>query len=305
MTCEQATELLPWLVNGSLGPQQRAEARHHLESCEQCRNALGETRKAWKVFSEHLPASVLVALAYGEAPEGYDPGLAERHVASCPQCAADLELARMSRRLEGEDQILVFPQRGGRETRRESQPWRTAALAASLVGLIAVGGWSFSALQAGRIPELEAQNRQIQEEQTRLQTAVQQAQSQLAQIAAGQEPQINTWTQDLNLEDRYRGGAGESSTPEAGEVVIPAGVQATSILQAGEDSASGVRRIEILDAGGRMVWGKDGLQRNSATDDFTFTLPPGFLKPGRYTIQLYTREGGKLAPQETYKIRVQ
>src|SRR6059058_1585796 len=111
MNCDDAIEFLPWLLNGSLEARERDEVRRHLTDCERCRAALNDTREAWTVFSQHLPGEALVALAYGEAPAGVDPALAERHLASCPECAAELELARTSRRLEEDDRIAVFPGR--------------------------------------------------------------------------------------------------------------------------------------------------------------------------------------------------
>src|SRR5690242_2639193 len=107
MNCDDAIEFLPWLLNGSLEAGERDEVRRHLATCERCRAALTDTRDAWGIFSQHLPSEALVALAYGETPAGIDPVLAERHLASCPQCAAELELARTSRRLEEDDRIAV------------------------------------------------------------------------------------------------------------------------------------------------------------------------------------------------------
>jgi anti-sigma factor RsiW len=111
MTCDQAIELLPWLLNGTLDAAERDEVRRHLASCESCRQALRATRDTWDLFDQHIPSQDLVALAWGDRPAGIDPALAEAHLASCPQCAAELELARMSRRLEEEGNVAVFPVR--------------------------------------------------------------------------------------------------------------------------------------------------------------------------------------------------
>src|SRR3954454_11692273 len=109
MNCDQAIEFLPWLLNGTLEATESGEVRRHLATCERCRAALNDTRDAWTIFSQHLSSEALVALAHGEAPAGIDPALAERHLASCPECAAELELARTSRRLEEYEKIAVFP----------------------------------------------------------------------------------------------------------------------------------------------------------------------------------------------------
>src|SRR5688572_20172163 len=97
MTCEHATELLPWLLNGTLEPAERQEVLEHVRKCEACRRALDEARLALAAAGAHLPAEALVAAAFGEPmPPGIDAALVEEHLAACPQCAADLELARTS-----------------------------------------------------------------------------------------------------------------------------------------------------------------------------------------------------------------
>src|SRR3954454_9110917 len=133
INCDEAIEYLPWLLNGSLEAGESGEVRRHLATCERCRAAWNDTRDAWTIFSQHLPSEALVALAYGETPAGVDPALTERHLASCPECAAELELARTSRRLEEDDKIVPFPgPRPSKETSETSRGWRAAALAAGL-----------------------------------------------------------------------------------------------------------------------------------------------------------------------------
>ena len=140
MNCEHAVELLPWLLNGTLGQDERRQVREHLAGCEACRQALADTRLAWEAFDQHLPAEAMVALAWGETPTSIDPALAELHLASCPECAAELELARTSRRLEEDDRIAVLTPRA-RPSSPVARPswtgWRAAALAAGLAGVVA------------------------------------------------------------------------------------------------------------------------------------------------------------------------
>jgi anti-sigma factor RsiW len=296
MNCEKAIEILPWLLNGSLEPQESTEVRRHLENCEACREALRDTRQAWKIFGEHLPAESLVQLAYDEAPSGVDPVLAERHLASCPQCAAELEMARMSRRLEEDDRIVTFPARTSRERVRETRTWRAAALAAGLAAVVAAGGWWQTASRFSEVSTLVARNQQTQEEQARLQGQVRSAQEDLARIAANvREPQLNSWTGDVSMTDVVRG---QQQTGQ--EIVIPADVDSTPILEASHEVTQPQREVRIVDAAGKVVWRRDGLRRNP-TDDYTITFHPGFLKPGLYTVQLYAPDGRQV---ETYKVRV-
>lgn len=336
MNCNEAIELLPWLLNGTLEEGERQEVRGHLETCESCREALAGTREAWTIFSQHLPSETLVALAYGEAAAGTDPGLAERHLASCPECAAELELARTSRRLEEDGKIAVFP---GAKPRPASgmgyKTWRAAALAASVAGLLVVGGWFQSSQEVrrlaekpasapapverpgpatppvsgggdsgaqARLAELQAMLSRMTQDQKELAERAEQAEAQIAALEKAprglEVPQLNTWNGELSRGDVVRGA-------EDAEIVIPAGVPATPILPADREETPPTRDIEILDTAGKIVWGASGLRRNSDTPDYTFSLPATFLKPGRYTIQLYSTEGGKRTPRETYKVRVQ
>src|ERR1700681_5024234 len=93
---------------------------------------------------QHIPAQDMVALAWGDPPAGIDAVAAEAHLASCAECAAELEMATMSRRLEGEDNIALFPKAKPRPGMGAApRSWRAAAIAA---GLVAGGG------AGGRVP---------------------------------------------------------------------------------------------------------------------------------------------------------
>jgi hypothetical protein len=298
MNCDQAIEFLPWLLNGTLEAGEREEVQGHLATCESCRAALDDTREAWTIFGQHLPSGAVVALAYGETPTGIDPVLVERHLESCPKCAAELELARMSRRLEEDDRIATFPAKPARATGRESRTWRGAALAASLTGLIAFSGWFQAAQRSHLIPELEAKNQAIHQEQAKLVAGVKEMQNQLAELS---QPQINTPAPELHPDVERGSGTGH-------EIPVPAGQITTPILYADHAVTSPEREIAILDTAGTPVWQKTGLHRRAESQDFqyfTVTLLPGFLKPGRYTIQLYETVNGQRVPRESYKIRVE
>ena len=132
MTCDQAIELLPWLLNGTLEDQERNEVRRHLESCESCQHALAETREAGRVFDQHIPTAAMIALAWGEDLPDLDRDTVERHLASCPQCSAELELTRTSRRLEEADNLAIFPSARFTEPVRTAGRWRLSAMAAGM-----------------------------------------------------------------------------------------------------------------------------------------------------------------------------
>jgi hypothetical protein len=172
MNCDQAIELLPWLVNGTLDAGERQEVVEHLAGCAACRAALADTRTAWELFDWHPPAAALVAHAQGEAapaagaggspagsrdagaaqdrdprgPRGVD-GIAD-HLATCPSCAAEMELLRTSRALSdpaADERIALLPRR--REEAAAGRTWRRSALAAGVVGLLACTGWFESVRQ--------------------------------------------------------------------------------------------------------------------------------------------------------------
>lgn len=161
--CDDVRGMLPWLLNGTLTEEERQQVRQHLTSCESCRRDLADTRLAFEMFDQHLPAEAIVALAWGETPPGIDPALVEEHLASCPQCATELELARTSRGLEENERIVplrprsspappAVPIRAPEERTRGWGGWKAAALAAGLAGVVASAGWLQT---AGRVQTLE------------------------------------------------------------------------------------------------------------------------------------------------------
>lgn len=327
MNCDEAIEYLPWLLNGSLEAGERDEVRRHLATCERCRAALNDTREAWTIFGQHLPSEALVALAYGEAPAGIDPAVAERHLASCPECATELELARTSRHLE-DDKIAPFPgpRRKDAAEGGERRSWRAAALAAGLAGLVAASGWVYEFQKAGTLaeqlarkpvpveqarplpapgggdPALRSQLAQVTQEASELQKKLTQAQGQIADLdqktAAIVKPQLNSWIGQLGA-DVVRDGDGR-----APEILVPRNRFATPLLEADPNGEKLPREIEVLDAQGKNVWSDSGLVA-TPEGDYRVTFPPGFLAPGHYKINLYASVNGKRVPRESYRIRVE
>ena len=334
MNCDQAIEFLPWLLNGTLEAAERDEVRGHLATCERCRAALKDTQGAWTIFNQHIPSHALVALAYGEIPAGVDPAVAERHLATCAECAAELELARTSRLLEEDDKIAVFPGARSRQepaADRGSRTWRAAALAAGLAGLVAGAGWIHELQQAGSLAEqlarkpaavqearpatpvpppsqeiadLKSQIQASQQNQEKLARELDEAQGKMASLeqSAGAflQPQINAWSGAVNPAEVVRDAGGSA---EANEQVLPANRLALPVL--GAESVNALRDIEILDSQGKVRWSGSGLRSTADGQEYKFAIPPGFLKPGRYTIQLYAKENGGRVKHESYKIRVE
>lgn len=333
--CDDMRGMLPWLLNGTLEGDERRRVIQHLSACEACRRELADTRLAAEIFDQHLPAAAILALAWDETPQGLDPESLEEHLASCPRCAAELELARMSRRLEEEDKIVPLARR------RTAPPapatawrgWKAAALAAGLAGVVAFSGWFAT---AGRVrtleeqatgrpaapapaaapdesarvrqlaAELEERGRKIQQlegqvgQMERQATELSGRLDQLAQAGpATPAPQINAWAGTLLPSgDVVRGG-------EAGGAnEIPGKTYATLLLTPTHMETHREHAVEIVDATGKVAWTASGLTRNADTDSYHLTLPPGTLRPGTYTIRVFGLADGRREPVESYSIRV-
>jgi Putative zinc-finger len=300
MSCETALERLPWLLNGTLEPEERKAVLEHLAGCDGCRAALADTRFAWQVFAEHLPVADLIAAAAGE-PTATPRELFESHLAECTQCAADLETARSSRLLLQHEEVAVL---------RPAPParWRNAALAASLAGIVAATGWVHSSREmrslearletpppvaAAPTPpapvpvaseRLAAENRRLQAENQRLLT------EQAAEPTPPRETgrpiaEVNTLVQDVYPESAVRGG-----TQAENRIAMPASARlATLILHPETEAAAGPQQIEIADRQGKVVWKQGGLVR-SASNDYTLTVDRGLLPAGTYVLRLYSAD---------------
>jgi len=180
MDTERATELLPWLLNGTLEGPERDEVLNALRTSEELRAELAETHQAGEVFGQHVPAADLVAHAFGE-PTGLDRGRIEAHLALCASCAEELAMARESHAL------AEAPESGGAATTAPAAPaagerrsgrllaflrpsasagggvagWQAAALAASVAAAVALGGWIWTWQQSqGRVNDLVASLRE-------------------------------------------------------------------------------------------------------------------------------------------------
>lgn len=335
--CDDVKGMIPWLLNGTLDDDERRRVIQHLSTCESCRRDLADTRLAAEIFDQHPPAEAILALAWDETPQGLDPDFLKEHLESCPRCAAELELARMSRRLEEDDKVVPL-------ARRTAPPapatrwrgWKAAALAAGLAGVVAFSGWFQTAGRvrtleeqiAGRtdapVPappaaasgerarvqqlaaELEERGRKIEQLETQLGQVERQAtelSGQLDQLAdarpAAPAPQINAWAGTLlSSADVVRG------TEPGGANEIPSKTYATLLLTPSHMETHREHEVEIVDPAGKVVWSASGLVRNADTDSYHLTLPPGTLRPGSYTIRVYGLAEGRREPVESYSIRV-
>jgi predicted anti-sigma-YlaC factor YlaD len=304
MNCETAIELLPWLLNGTLEAAEREAVRLHLKDCEPCRWALSQTGEAWAVFDQHLPSAALVALAYGEAVPDLAADWVEQHLATCARCAADLELARTSRRLEEEENLLPFvapvrqrtavPAVAGRSDRR----WQVSALAAGLVGVVALGGWLSTARLA------HTRDEALRKAQSTIAAGVGVVQQSGARVLS---PQARG---TLQPEETLRGA--EPAAPAVQS--FPAGVAIDLTLPAKPHLRDELRRatftVEVRDAGDRPVLPRAEIYYLPAREDGA-ELPNGFyrlvlpgLPAGDYTLHVDAKIDGQEKPFDKYSLRV-
>ncbi|HYX23850.1 MAG TPA: hypothetical protein VFC23_06835, partial [Thermoanaerobaculia bacterium] len=281
---------------------------------------------------QHVPAADVVALAWGERPSGIAPALAEEHLAACAECAAELELARMSRRLEEEDNVAVFPAaRPQRVPSRAYRGWRAAAIAASLAGLIAVGGWLQSARQprqavvapvsrppaavqpqapaghpeaGGELAALRQKVKELSDYAEGLQSQVRKAQEQVAQRTEPRDLTAAPWLSPyVSPADVLRG------EEDAAEIVTVPAKASLAVLPLRalhpESGAHENHEVVILSESGTPV--KTRPVQRDPNGSFLLVLTRGELKPGAYTLQVYGTKGGQRDPEPDgiYKIRIQ
>jgi hypothetical protein len=236
------------------------------------------------VFDAHLPASTLVELAWERADSAAD--LAERHLASCADCAEELALLRESRELERASDL---ERRAAAAPRRASRfvGWG-AALAAGLVlglGLNALQPPAPTPPVPTADPALQSELRGLREQAAALQ----------AQLDAAAAPQVNVPVVELFPGSQTRRSADGGTQ----ELVVPAGARMLALLLSAEGDSGSVAEVQLRDAAGRIVWSGSGL-RASALGAYTLAVPAALLPEGAYTIVVQPGNGRPLR----YPLRV-
>lgn len=339
--CDDVRGMLPWLLNGTLDDGERARVLQHLTTCEVCRRDLTDTRLAAEIFDQHPPAEAILALAWDEPPGSIDAGSLEEHLESCPRCAAELEMARMSRRLEEDERIVPLTRRATPTPAPVPatgwRGWKSAALAAGLAGVVAFTGWIQT---AGRVQTLEERlatrtvatapaptpappvaggsgeeaagarqrtaelEKQLQEMEAR--AAALRAQEQELRQRAGQLAAAGPSLPQINgrIETVQPGGDVVRGNEPTGLHEIQGKELSILLLTANHPESHREHAIEIADAAGKAVWSADGLVRDADHSFYNLRLPPGALRPGTYTIRVYGMTDGRREPLETYTIRV-
>lgn len=112
----------------------------------------------------------------------------------------------------------------------------------------------------------------------------------------GAGPAITTLA-ELSPVDGVRAAATDVELPQESEALV---------LILGSDGRDErdypAYEVEIRDASGRPVWSRQGLRQDSA-GTVSLSFPRGFLRPGRYQIDLQGRDGGERTHLATYDFR--
>lgn len=242
MECESIGDLLPWRLNGSLDGEEKRRVDAHLQTCEECRDALADSSFMGRALLDHPAVEDLVAYAAGEAPIA-EGALVARHVAVCAACAEELELARASRRATPTEfpaiskvipptRVLPFNHAG------VASVWRPAAMAACLGAMILGGGWWRAGWDEKRlVGDLVAVERRFEE-------AIHVA-AKMAEESPPRGPR-----QRVALAPRERGG-------EASPTVIK--VEGEHIVVEFEFDCTTTRPLVLFEGGeGNLVWAVHG-----------------------------------------------
>ncbi len=320
MICDEVVQRLPWFLNGSLPSAERAEVRTHLATCDACRAALAETRLGYRIFSAHVPAEALVEYAWDRTPEGIDSGLVERHLAECPECTAELELIRTSRRLAEEPEVALLMPRArpaAAAPPRFLRAWQASALAAALGGVVALTGWMHSENQRVTLDQQVASARQdvveAQEGLRTLATQVDQLREQAAATPPVQTAQATPPPASVEKERPYGTGKvdmltlGGDVTRGGGEVEVPtlsAELESAPLLLLADSAAGPDARYRIEVRRGKTSVFSDAARFDPNNGGVLYQIDPSRLGKGRYTLVLSVVEAGRTREIQSYRFEV-
>ncbi len=130
--CAVVEERLPWLLNGTLDPEERADMLQHVRNCSSCRGALSASHETGMAADTHLPIDTLLDLADGLTLGSDDQRLAAAHLDACDQCAEELRALSAG---------FVLPRVVQRPESGPAALWRSLALAAALAAVLFGLGW--------------------------------------------------------------------------------------------------------------------------------------------------------------------
>ncbi len=223
----------------------------------------------------HPEIDVWIAYQGGDLP-GDEEDRLRSHLAKCPACVSlVLDLAAFGGHHEDRAQVSEFEmaaawrvlKAGLREAPpRKAPPRRLAdrrisfplALAASLlVGAVGFSFWTMEYRNARGLRE---------------------------RVAVLSQPQLNLAISDLEPDMATRSGIASPEEISRDEFSV-------LIMLPTEEFET--YEVEIVGGGARVVWASPELAPDAELGTLTVGLPPGYLEPGDYRVQLFGRRGGE------------
>ncbi len=227
-----------------------------------------------------------MAYAADEQPTGdhrIDPALVERHLEDCPQCAAELEMARASRLLSEHVEVpVVVPRRAEPPPQpRRERGWQAAAIAAGLTGVIALGGLFTSVQKVHRLEESLGSVQVLRE--------------------TG-KPSIAVGTA---LGDLFPAGAVARGGDAEGAVTVQKSAgHATLTLHPAAIDPYPEHSFEIRTAAGESLGGEHPLLPRNPDNYYSLDVDLASLPPGNYSIQVFGETGGTHKPLDRFPFTV-
>lgn len=188
MDCKRISELLPWLINGTLPEAEKSLIGEHLAVCAKCKKEFDETKFLLTTAQTHIPAEVLLDFAETKNVRNFDAVLFENHLASCEDCAEQLLLSTQSFESIEDAEVVIPPFENPAPSwisgiLQSIRLWRFAAVSAALLLLLLLGGLLY-VLQMQKTSELAyfEQERDLREKIKTLETEKQAQSNQLSNV---------------------------------------------------------------------------------------------------------------------------
>lgn len=297
MKCETLNELLPWYLNGSLTPDERAGVDEHLAGCERCRRELEATRQAARIYLAHPSAEALVDHAYGRPSAGLSSELIDEHVAACVTCAEELALIRQSRTdLEAEETPSAEPATSpGAKVLpgpwQRVSTWRWASIAAGLGFTVAMSGLLVSQQRGAMIvAQQQAAIDAFRTEVVQMKGQVGGLNEQLAALgrAGGAGPTFAAGAFPISASaPGVTRSEGQSDEKKPFELVRQPGFSSL-VLELPDGAEPSARyRVELRDASGTTT----PLDLQAQDGGLWLAIATEKLAPGRFEIDLYPENG--------------
>jgi hypothetical protein len=262
------------------------------------REALGAGSRPSRTDRAACPSADALARAAEGTPQGVAGEIAE-HLAVCADCAFEYRLASGLKPWAEGAATAVKPA----PARRAAARFLPLAAAACLVACLGLVGWVLALRQQGG--RLQAQLADTRQSLQRAELEAADREPAGAPGLAVTEPQALAQPHaNVPLVDLFPRDAARGSGPAAAPSVDVAGSPfVVLILNVREPKPGATHAVEILDAGGSVIWAADGVRAGS--EPLTLAVPAHLLSADAYQIRLHRLRGGSRTLLEQYDLRVQ